>query len=85
MLTCGASAGFDPKTDLRYIWTYEHTIVGSNGWTPEDQRSVLELVASGGIRAVIHAVRPLEATGASIHELAVRGVVGKIVITPGAG
>ena len=82
MLTCGASAGFDPKTDLRYIWTYEHTILGSNGWTPEDQAAVLELVAKGEIRAVIHDVRPLAATGASIRELALRGVVGKIVITP---
>ncbi len=31
MLTCGATAGFDPPTDIRYIWTYEHNIVGSNG------------------------------------------------------
>jgi alcohol dehydrogenase len=84
MLTCGASAGYDPKTDLRFIWTYEHTILGSNGWTPDDQRAVLELVASGALRAVIHDVRPLATTGASIRELAERGVVGKIVITPSA-
>ena len=25
-------AGFDPKEDIRYIWTFELNIVGSNGW-----------------------------------------------------
>jgi alcohol dehydrogenase len=84
MLTCGASAGFAAATDLRYVWTYEHTLLGSNGWTPDDQRAVLALVGRGEIRAVIHAVRPLAETGASIRELAERGVVGKIVITPPA-
>ena len=30
ILTCGATAGFDPKTDIRYIWTFELKILGSN-------------------------------------------------------
>ena len=33
MLTCGATAGYDPKTDIRFIWTFEHNILGSNGWS----------------------------------------------------
>jgi alcohol dehydrogenase len=36
ILTCGATAGYDPKTDIRYIWSFEHTIIGSNGWDRED-------------------------------------------------
>lgn len=82
MLTCGATAGFSPPTDIRYIWTYEQTIIGSNGWMPADQIALLELVAGGELVPEIHAVRPLEETAASIQELADRQVVGKIVITP---
>ncbi len=29
LLTCGATAGFDPKEDLRFIWTFELKILGS--------------------------------------------------------
>src|ERR1700730_534513 len=31
LLTCGATAGYDPKTDIRYIWSFEFSIIGSNG------------------------------------------------------
>ncbi|MDP6345195.1 MAG: zinc-binding dehydrogenase, partial [Alphaproteobacteria bacterium] len=30
LLTCGATAGFDPKEDLRYIWSYELKVMGAN-------------------------------------------------------
>jgi len=82
MLTCGASAGFSPPTDIRYIWTYEQSIIGSNGWTPADQEALLAQVAAGELAPVIHAERPLEQTAASIQELADRQVVGKIIIEP---
>jgi alcohol dehydrogenase len=82
MLTCGATAGYDPPTDLRYLWTYEQQLIGSNGWLPEEQVAVLELVASGALEPVIHAVRPLEQTPRSLQELIDRKVVGKTVITP---
>ena len=82
MLTCGASAGYDPPTDMRFIWSFEQTIVGSNGWLPDDQRAVLELVAKGELEPEIHAVRPLDEIAASIQELIDRKVLGKIVLTP---
>ncbi|MAE96616.1 MAG: zinc-binding dehydrogenase [Deltaproteobacteria bacterium] len=82
MITCGATAGYQPPTDIRFIWTYEQTILGSNGWLPADQSAVLEMVASGELAPEIHAVRPLGETAASIQELADRKVVGKFVITP---
>jgi alcohol dehydrogenase len=47
LLTCGATAGFDPKTDLRYIWSFEFNIIGCNGWTPDDQIELLNRVADG--------------------------------------
>jgi len=82
MLTCGATAGFEPPTDIRYIWTYEQQVIGSNGWMPDEQVALLEMVANGEIRPVVHAVRPLEETPRSIQELIDRAVVGKTVIIP---
>ncbi|MGH0029226.1 MAG: quinone oxidoreductase family protein [Myxococcota bacterium] len=83
MLTCGASAGHAPPTDLRFIWTYEQQILGSNGWTNADQKAVLQLVADGELEAVVHDVRPLAGTASAIQDLADRKVVGKLVIEPG--
>jgi NADPH:quinone reductase-like Zn-dependent oxidoreductase len=47
LLTCGASAGFDPKEDLRYVWTFELQILGSNEWERDDLVALLELVGAG--------------------------------------
>ncbi len=47
VLTCGATAGFDPPTDLRYIWTGELDVRGSDGWEREDLHALLG-ARSGG-------------------------------------
>ena len=80
LLTCGATAGFDPPTDIRFIWTYEQRIIGCNGWSPDEQRAVLDLVARGELEPVIHAVLPLEKITDAMQALIDRKVVGKLVI-----
>ena len=50
MLTCGATAGFDPKEDLRFIWTFELKVLGSNGWMRSDLDKLLELVRAASSR-----------------------------------
>lgn len=82
MLTCGASAGYRTANDVRYIWTYEISIIGSNGWSMEDQAEVLAMARDGRLRPVIHAVRPFAETGPAIQELIDRKVFGKIVLVP---
>ena len=44
MLTCGATAGFDPKTDIRFIWRRQASIIGSDGWTRDDITALLDQV-----------------------------------------
>ena len=82
LLTCGATAAFDPKTDIRYIWTFELKILGANGWTPEDIKQLLHLVAEGKIDPVIEKILPLEQTQEGVRMLRDREVIGKIIIKP---
>jgi alcohol dehydrogenase len=82
MLTCGATAGFDPRTDIRYIWTYELAILGSNGWTREDLETLLQMVRAGRLRPVIDRVLPLEEAREGLRLLEDREVIGKVVIAP---
>jgi alcohol dehydrogenase len=82
ILTCGATAGFDPKTDLRYVWTFELKILGSNSWLPEDLETLMNLIQEGKLKPVIDTVLPLEQTAEGVRLLEDREVIGKIIITP---
>jgi len=82
ILTCGATAGFDPTEDLRYVWTFELKILGSNSWAIEDLETLMQLIADGKLKPVIDTVLPLEQTAEGVRQLRDREVIGKIVITP---
>jgi alcohol dehydrogenase len=82
MVTCGATAGYATGNDVRYIWSFELTIIGSNGWSKEDQAVVMGMARDGEIRPVIHAIRPFAETGAAMQELIDRKVLGKMVLVP---
>jgi len=82
ILSCGATAGFNLQLDARYWWTFEHTLIGSDGWQKEDLRTLLELVASGRLAPVIDRVLPLEETAEGERLLEDREVLGKVVLRP---
>lgn len=82
VLTCGATAGYDPATDLRFIWSFELNIIGSNGWSRQDLHDLLDLVADGRLTPVIDRVVPLEHAIDALRALDGRDVVGKVVIDP---
>lgn len=82
VLTCGATAGFDPPTDIRYIWRKEMDIIGSDGWRRQDLLELLEAVRAGSITPVIGAVLPLEETAEGHRLLEEREIFGKAIITP---
>ncbi len=82
MLTCGATAGYAPAEDIRYIWTFELQIRGSNNFRPAELLQLLELVRSGRLKAIIDRTFPLEEAGAALRLLEERQVFGKLVLTP---
>lgn len=80
ILTCGATAGYDPKTDIRYIWSFEHTIIGSNGWEREDHVNMLKMIADGKLHPVIDRVVPMTEISSAMRDLYERKVIGKVVL-----
>lgn len=82
LLTCGATAGYDEHIDVRYVWTFELKLMGSNGWRREDLVALLELARSGRMAPVIDKVLPLEAIREAERLMEEREVFGKIVVTP---
>jgi alcohol dehydrogenase len=82
LLTCGATAGYDPKTDIRYIWSFEFTIMGSNGWTREDHTALLDMIADGRLSPAIHSELPLSRIQEGYRDLIDRRAFGKIVLIP---
>jgi alcohol dehydrogenase len=83
LLTCGATAGYDPAEDIRIIWTFELNIIGSNGWSREDVLALLELVRERKLKPALHPKRfSIENTVEAMRLLDDRKVFGKIVIEP---
>jgi alcohol dehydrogenase len=82
LLTCGATAGYDEHIDVRYVWTFELKLMGSNGWRREDLVALLELARSGRMMPVIDKVLPLEDIREAERLMEEREVFGKIVVTP---
>jgi alcohol dehydrogenase len=84
LVTCGASTGFLAETDLRYVWTRELSILGSDGWSREDLTELARQVSTGQLTPVIHGVYPLSRIREAVAELEDRRAIGKVVVVPDA-
>ena len=82
LLVCGATAGYDPKEDLRYIWSFELAIIGSNSFYDDNLRALMELIAARKIRPVIDKKLPLEHAREGLQLIQDREVIGKVVVVP---
>ncbi|MEQ9270088.1 zinc-binding dehydrogenase [Marinobacter salarius] len=82
ILTCGATAGYDVSLDARYWWTFEHDMIGSNGWGVSDLEALLAAIDEGRLEPVIDQRLPLEQSAEAERLLEDREVVGKVLIVP---
>ncbi len=82
LLVCGATAGYDPKEDLRYIWSFELQVIGSNSFYDDNLSALMDLISAGKIKPVIDKVLPLEQAAAGLRLIEDREVIGKVVVTP---
>jgi alcohol dehydrogenase len=82
LLVCGATAGYDPKEDLRYVWSFELKIIGSNSFYDEDLKGLMELIQQGKMKPVIDKALPLDQAREGLRLIQDREVIGKVVVTP---
>ena len=79
---CGATAGYDPKEDLRYVWSFELNIIGSNSFYDENLSALMDLIQQGRMKPVIDEVLPLDRAVEGLRLIENREVFGKVVVTP---
>lgn len=82
LLTCGATAGYDAKTDIRYVWQREVRLIGSNGYTKEDVARGMREMAEGIIKVPEYRTFPLSKLGEAEAMMESRDFFGKIVLIP---
>lgn len=82
LVTCGATSGYDARTDLRQVFYRHLTILGSMMGSKAELLDAMKFIESGQIRAVVDRVLPL-AEARKAHELMEdRAQFGKLVLVP---
>ena len=82
ILVCGATAGYDPTEDLRYIWSFELQVIGSNSFYEDNLKALMDLIQDKKLKVVIDKVLPLEEAAEGLKMIEDRTVMGKVVVTP---
>lgn len=84
VLTCGATTGFAPQTDLRQIFFRQVQVIGSTMGSHREFLDVMQCVFRGQLKPVIDRVLPLKDARKGHELIEQRSVFGKIVLTPQA-
>jgi len=81
LVTCGATSGFDAKTDLRHVFFRQLRIVGSTMGSKRDFPTMLRLVEEGKLKAVVDRVFPMNEVKAAHRHLEAAHQFGKVLIS----
>ena len=82
LVTCGATSGYEAKTDLRYVFYKQLQILGSTMGRKGDLVTIMNLIAQGKFNPVIDRVLPLTEVRQA-HQIVEEGKhFGKIVLVP---
>jgi NADPH:quinone reductase-like Zn-dependent oxidoreductase len=80
VLTCGATTGFAPQTDLRQIFFRQVQVIGSTMGSQREFLDVMKCVFRGQLKPVIDRVLPLSEARKGHELIEQRAVFGKIVL-----
>src|SRR5499433_579123 len=81
LVTCGATSGFDARTDLRHVFYRHLTILGSMMGSKADLLAAMKFIESGQIHAVVDRTLPLEEARKAHELMEDRAQFGKVVLT----
>jgi NADPH:quinone reductase-like Zn-dependent oxidoreductase len=82
VLTCGATTGFAPQTDLRQIFFRQVQVIGSTMGSHREFLDVMKCIFRGQLKPVIDRVLPLKDAQKGHELIEQRAVFGKVVLTP---
>jgi len=80
LVTCGATAGHLARTDIRYLFTREISILGAHMGPKADVVRILAEIARGALRPIVDRVFPLKEAAEAHRILENRKVFGKLVL-----
>jgi len=85
LVSCGATTGYDAKTDLRHVFFKGTNILGSTQGTRAELEDGFYWMGKGKIKAVVDSVHSFEnAADAHTKMLTGKGLFGKILMKPEA-
>lgn len=82
LVTCGATTGPNPETDINRIFWNQLEIIGSTMATPSEATEVLDLVWDGAFEPRIRDTLPMSETERAHEMLEEREGFGKVVVIP---
>lgn len=83
LVTCGATSGFDARTDLRQVFYRHLTILGSFMGSKAELIEAMKFVERGAIRAVVDRSLPLSEARRAHELMEDRAQFGKLVLVNG--
>jgi NADPH:quinone reductase-like Zn-dependent oxidoreductase len=82
LVTCGATSGHTPKTNLRHVFFRNLKILGATTGSKGRLFRIVQLVHEGKLRAVVDRVLPLREARRAHELLEDRQQFGKIILVP---
>ncbi len=82
LVTCGATSGFDARTDLRQLFYRHLTFLGSFMGSKAELLDAMKFIERGAIRAVVDQTLPLSEARRAHELMEDRAQFGKLVLKP---
>ncbi|MBI4587959.1 MAG: zinc-binding dehydrogenase [Candidatus Rokubacteria bacterium] len=82
LVVCGNTTGFDAKTDLRFLFNKQLSLLGSHQGSKAELLDGMRLVEAGRIRPVVDRVLPLKDAAEAQRLMESRAQFGKLVLVP---
>ena len=82
LVTCGATSGFDARTDLRQVFYRHLNILGSFMGSKAELLAAMKFVEQGKIRGIVDRVLPLSEARQAHEVIESRAQFGKVVLKP---
>lgn len=80
VVTCGATSGPKVTTDLRRVFWYHYTLMGSTMGNAREFAEIVRLLGTGALRPVVDSVTPIREARRAFQRMAAGDHFGKLVL-----